>query len=49
MLIIPTSVTFLHLTHREASEVPNNCQQHSALPKTMPTDLIGVRTDSTMR
>ena len=40
MVIIPTylRVSFLRLTHSEASEVPNDCQQHLALPKTMPTD-----------
>ena len=29
--------------------LPNDCQQHSALPKTMPLALAGARTDSTTR
>ena len=32
------AVSFLRMKHSEASEVPSDCQQHSALPKTMPTD-----------
>ena len=31
-------VRFLRLTHSEGPEVTNDCQQHSVLPKTMPTD-----------
>ena len=29
--------------------LPNDCQQHSALPKTMPLALAGTRTDTTTR
>ena len=29
--------------------LPNDCQQHSALPKMMPLALVGARTDSTTR
>ena len=32
------AVSFLRLTHSEASKVPNYCQQRTALPKTLPTD-----------
>ena len=31
------AVGFLGLTQRSARGLPNDCQQHSALPKTMPT------------
>ena len=30
-------VSFIHLTHSKVSEGTNNCQQHSALSKMMPT------------
>ena len=30
-------VSFLRSTHSEAPELPNDCQRHSALSKTMPT------------
>ena len=34
---------------RGIPSLPNACQQHSALPKTMPLALAGARTDSTTR
>ena len=32
------AVSFLHSTHSEGQRLLSDCQQHSALPKTMPTE-----------
>ena len=40
-------VSFLRSMHREAPELPSDCQRHSALSKLMPLARVGARTDNT--